>query len=334
MGKGKQVIAISFSDLHNNNWKKFNQGGNRTDSHLLVLGEIFKAGIDLNVPILFCGDWVHTPEYIDMDLAIKLAEFYDKYSNELKLKVIGINGNHDLPKPNTYQERTKGYLHTLDLQYHWMRCIDFKSVSFDSVEIHGIPYLDHNVGLSKAISDIKLSKTKRNILLLHTDYAGARDTNGKEIYSTSIQNINPIKLRKFDLVLCGHIHKHQKLGNNIYMVGAPLQQRFTDEGNKMGYVEIYSDLTVKFKEITGSPVFRTLSGTNEQVELGDNEYYRYVSKVGGSRNGNIQGHTGKKGRAPSKKKIFRKYFREVGVKDKDKIRAFNQVMREAEDDQV
>ena len=45
--------------------------------------------------------------------------------------------------------------------------------------------------------------------MLHTDYPGARDTDGREI--GSVENLNVNTLNKFDLVLCGHIHKPLKI---------------------------------------------------------------------------------------------------------------------------
>lgn len=321
--RGK-LLAISFSDLHLHNWTKFNAGGTRTDSSLSVLKMIFSLGIKHNVPILFSGDWLHTKESINMELAIKLAEFYDMYSNELKLHVYGINGNHDFPFVNTYEKQSKGYLHTL-LPYPWIKCIDFQSWKVsDKLMVHGIPYLDNNVGLKNAIKSIKLDKTRKNILLLHTDYDGAKDTNGRIIGST--ENLDRTLLRKFDLVLCGHIHKHQKLSKNVYMVGAPYQQRFTDEGNEMGYLKIYEDLSVKFVPIKNMPRFITLLDETEIPD--DGNFYQLLKTEKQISKSPGEGRHFK--RSNSKIKMAKEYLRVRSIEDPGKKRALLNIFRKVE----
>ena len=86
-------------------------------------------------------------------------------------------------------------------------------------ECSSIPYIDHNVGLSEYLKNIKLDKDADNILMLHTDYPGAKDTDGREI--DSVENLNLNVLNRFDLIICGHIHKPQRLSKKVYMIGAP-----------------------------------------------------------------------------------------------------------------
>lgn len=40
--------------------------------------------------------------------------------------------------------------------------------------VYGVPYIDNNVGLSEYLKKLELDKSKKNILLLHTDYPGAK----------------------------------------------------------------------------------------------------------------------------------------------------------------
>lgn len=323
----KKLIAIAFSDLHINQWKKFNKNGTRTMSHFLVLKKIFRKAIKLKVPLLFCGDWVHKPQSIDMELLISASEIYDQFSNEIKLQVYGINGNHDLPKPNSFNNPTKGYLHALQLSTHWMNCMDFKTELFNDFALHGIPYIDHNIDLRRAIKSLKVAKDRPNILMLHTDYYGAKDNDGREIFSTSIENIDKSQFKKFDLVLCGHIHKPQKLGKNFYMVGAPLQQRFTDEGSELGYLKIYRDFSVKYISIPTSPKFIT---SEEIPDDPEGDYYRTLPNID-KINQSITLQAKVKP-SFSKNKMVRQYFREKGIKDKKKKQLLIKLFKESEDD--
>lgn len=324
----KEVIALAFSDIHLNNWTKFNQNGSRTDSHFLILDKIFREAIKQKIPVFFCGDLVHTPETINMELYIKMSKHFDKYSNEPKLQVFGVSGNHEIPNLNTYDQRSDSFLTALDLQYHWFHCMDWKTIQWPTFALHGIPYLDHNIGLKQALKETKVIKGKKNILLLHTDYAGARDTDGREV--GSVENFDRTLLRKFDLVLCGHIHKFQKLEKHVYMVGAPLQQRFTDEGNKMGYLKIYSDTSIEFVHIKGLPKFKTVGSVEEIKE--DGNYYRVLKPKASNDEFSSESKVIQKNY--SKVKAGRRYLRIQGIKDPEKKRLLIEILKKAEEEEV
>ena len=53
----KKPIAIVFSDLHINNWSRFNEDKKRTLEQFRVLSILGKKSKKYNVPILFCGDF-------------------------------------------------------------------------------------------------------------------------------------------------------------------------------------------------------------------------------------------------------------------------------------
>lgn len=322
----KKVIALAFSDIHLNMWSKFNKNGSRTNSHFSILDTLFREGIKQKVPILFCGDMLHTPESINMELYIQMAKFFDKYQNQPRLQVYGITGNHESPNTNTYDNRSDSFLTALDLQYGWFHCIDWKTHQWDTFAIHGIPYLDHNIGLKKALKEIKVVKGKKNILLLHTDYEGAKDTDGREV--ASVENLDRTLLRKFDLVLCGHIHKHQRLEKHVYMVGAPLQQRFTDENAKMGYLEIYEDLSIKFRKIKGLPKFKTVERLEDTKE--DGNYYRVLKSETPDVEPTTEGLVIRKNY--SKTKVGKRYLRIRGIKDKLKKETLLEILRKVEED--
>ena len=325
----KEILAIAFSDLHMNNWKKFNENGARNESHFSVLKLVCRKAIELQVPILFCGDWIHTNETVDMDLLIQSAEVYCEMNawDWGVTKIYAISGNHDLPGPNSYESPRDSYINYLSKLYDWICCIDqLNPVLPNGLSLYGVPYLDNNVGLRRSIKSFKVSKKHKNILMLHTDYAGARDTDDRVI--DSVENLNRAWMKKFDLVLCGHIHLHQKLDNNVLMLGAPLQQRFTDEGTAMGYTEVYTDMTYKFKPISGMPEFITV--TTKEEEKGDGNYYRVIdkSKVKAKSNNHVGVIIHKDF---SKVKVVNRYLRAKGVKDKEKKKVLINVIKKTDD---
>jgi DNA repair exonuclease SbcCD nuclease subunit len=320
MTKAK-AIALVFSDLHLNLWSKFNQDNQRTLEGfrvLLVLSEKAKA---LKVPILFCGDLFHKPESMDQEL---LNIYYQETSKLPKeVEWYGIDGNHDEKKICTYQNQTPGWLKLIGNNL-------FKSLNFDSVNltkditVYGIPYLDGDRGMSEYISSLKLNSKVKNILLLHTTYPGSRDTDGREVEASTNLNIN--LLNKFDLVLCGHIHKPHRLSKKVYMVGAPIQQRRTDMNCKMGYWIVYSDMSMKFCELKGFPKF--IDVENELDIKDDGNYYTLLPQKT-SESSQINHKITKR---LSKKSLARKYLREKGISDKDKKELLIDILKRSDND--
>lgn len=323
-------IAIVFSDLHINLWNKFNEDNKRTLNNFRVLSvikNICKA--NGNIPALFCGDLFHKPENIENEL-LEMVE--DKFSTlNGKFKCYAISGNHDMSHTNTFDKPSPSWVKTFSYYHNWLKCIDFKSEWIsdgkkdNNIRIIGVPYLDHNKGLSEYLKDISIDSKDVNILMLHTDYPGAKDTDDREI--GSVENLNLNILNRFDLVLCGHIHKPQRLSKKVYMIGAPLQQRRTDRNCKLGYWELYPDLSMKFKELNGMfPKFIDVESEDEIKD--DGNYYTVIPK----KEENINKSTTKIHRNLSKDKLARQYLKENGIKDKEKSRLLKRVLKEADND--
>lgn len=194
-----------------------------------------------------------------------------------------------------------------------MICVDgnrYKHASYGDYHIYGVPYIDNNVGLSEYLKKLKLDKNVKNILLLHTDYPGARDTDGREV--DSVENLNVNTLNKFDLVLCGHIHKPQRLSKKVYMIGAPNHQRRTDRGCKLGYWEIYSDLSMKFIPLKEFPKFIDVEKEDDIKD--DGNYYTVIPPKASNPVNNKHKIT----KQLSKKTLAKRYLKEKGIKDEVK----------------
>ena len=264
-------IAIIFSDLHLNMWSKFNEGNARTLNHFKVLSCVRDVCIKHNIPALFCGDFFHKADSLSIELLELMDEQFRDYDFPLdNFKVLSISGNHEIKLVNTIKSPKYSLVKYLSNRYHWFTCIDFLSVPISSnVMVHGVPYIDRNIGLSEYLKNIEFEDGYKNILLLHTDYPGAKETDGREV--GSVENLNINTINRFDLVLCGHIHKPQRLSKKVYMIGAPLQQRRTDAKCKLGYWKLYPDLSVKFVELEDFPKFIDVESSDEIKD--DGNYY-------------------------------------------------------------
>jgi DNA repair exonuclease SbcCD nuclease subunit len=317
-------IAIIFSDLHMNIWSKFNEGNARTLNHFKVLSCVRDICIKHHIPALFFGDFFHKAD----GLSIELLELMDEHLSNFdfpidQFRVLSISGNHDLKLVNTIKSPKYSLVKYLSNRYSWFNCIDFMSVPISSnVMVHGVPYIDHNIGLTEYLKNLEFTEGYKNILLLHTDYPGAKDTDGREI--DSVENLNINTLNRFDLVLCGHIHKPQRLSKKVYMIGAPLQQRRTDAKCKLGYWKLYPDLTLKFIELEGFPKFIDVESSDEIKE--DGNYYTVLPKntrVQVNAEHNIT-------KQLSKKSLAKQYMKERGISDKKKKKLLIDILNKAE----
>lgn len=320
----KRVIGIAFSDLHIGEYAKFNQGNKRTLNHIRVLFLIKDLCIKYKCPAFFCGDFLHKPEYITSSLDSCIIENFRKLDKG-KFKIYGISGNHDMNDTNTIEKPSVSHWGNLCNRYDFLQNLDFSSKDFGDFIVHGIPYIDHNKGLDTYIKDLVNKYQGKNlILLLHTDYPGARDTDNTEV--GTVENLNINILSKVKLTLIGHIHKPQRLGRKVYMIGAPLQQRRTDKNCNLGYWKIFDDFTTKFVPFTEFPRFIDVEDESEVKE--DGNYYTVVGKIKKEEPENQVRIT----RQMSKKRVVSRYLRNKGIKDKNKKDLLIQLLKEVGDD--
>lgn len=325
----KKVVGIVFSDLHINLWNKFNQENKRTLNHFRVLFLIKSLCMKYGCPALFCGDLFHKPEYMENEMLEKVMDVFDELDWD-NWKMYTISGNHDMSKSNTKENQSPSWIKTLSRRYEFLESIDFNSVVVNNdFAVHGVPYLDHNKGLNDYVKNIEIIKGRKdldipNILLLHTDYPGARDTDGVEV--GSVENLNVNIVSRFDLVLIGHIHKPQRLSKKVYMVGAPLQQRRTDKNCDLGYWKLYSDMSMKFIPFEEFPKF--IDVEKEEDIKDDGNYYTVISKQVEE----LDNTTNKITRNLSKKRLVSRYLRKKGIKDPKKKSLLIDIIKEVEDD--
>lgn len=329
MKGSKKLIAIAFSDLHLNIWANFNEHHKRTMNGFKVLDKIAGICSKEQVPALFCGDLFHKAESLDQELALYMREWLDKVTKKNPdFKIFAIEGNHDLFKVNSFDNLQKGWVSMFSSTLSQkspivilgpdtpFACID------ENIFVLGIPYIDHNKDLGKALKNVNFIPGAKHILLLHTDYPGAKDTDGRVVDSS--ENINMNMLNRFDLVLCGHIHKPQRLGKKIYMIGAPMHQRRTDRNCDMGYWKVYDDLSMKFVPMTEFPRFIDVE-SSDQVKDDGNYYTVIAPKVTVKQE--VQHNITKK---LSKRRLAKKYLKYKGIEDEGKEKLLVKILKDSE----
>lgn len=313
-------IAVIFSDLHLGEYTRFNKDNKRVLNHFKVLFKIRKICLKYDIPSIFCGDLFHKPEVQSNEFFELVVKQFDKLDKK-DWSMYCISGNHDMSKRNTKEVQSPSWVKSYSYQYNFIKCIDWSTHSFRSCfSISGIPYLDSNLNINQHIKELSDKKLSNHILLLHTDYPGARDTDGTEV--GDVQNLNINLLTPFRLTLIGHIHKPQRLGKKVYMVGAPLQQRRTDSKCELGYWLLYEDFSMDFNTFD----FPRFIDVDKEGDIKDDgNYYTLISKEPIE---SVATHAIKKD--TSKRKLVRNYMKATGNTDKSKKQLLIDLLKRAD----
>lgn len=312
-------IAIAFSDLHVNLWKKHSIKGSRTILIWGILKKIAKRAQKLGIPVLHSGDLFHNPKSIENGL---LRDFIFTYSDTFEkygVNFYSISGNHDMSEKNTPEYKSPSYIDSFDKVFPTFKSLDFSSDWLGpQVKVHGIPYINGNVGFNKEVKHIikSLIPNTFNILMIHTDLPQATDAFGHEI--KEVQNINIKLFQAFDLVINGHIHKPQKLYKNAYILGSPYQQTRSEKGTELGYWLIYANHKPKFVPLN-LPKFIDIEEGKEIPD--DGNFYTIIPKP---RETFI---SGKKYDAKIDRiKLAKKYIKHTEVKEFEKAKALIKIL--------
>lgn len=315
MGK---IIALASGDWHFHDWKQFNETQERTQVTINFIFDLFTRAEKLKVPIWFTGDLFHTPKGLTTRTICTFNSMMNKFDSQFNIDVEGISGNHDIDKGlSLFQAAADAFPDIF-------KCIDNDFIDYEGFTLYGIPFLRRNIGLVDKIETMSLRISGKKVLLLHTELYGAPDPSGYEPTPQNLpRNLNAL-FKDFDLVLAGHIHKYAKVGKNIHMVGAPNQQRKSDTGCEMGYLEIYDDLSVK-QVFYDAPGFRYYKEGEEHEDT--NDFWIEIPKPK-----KIQKQSEAEFR-PNMNKIImaKRYAKETGVKSPKKINALINVLSQTDD---
>lgn len=326
---GKRLIAIAYSDHHIGEFKQFDKEGSRLRNSLDVWRIISYVAKQKKVPVLFAGDLFETAKMMPNSVFESTLNSYMENIDRRGVDFYAIDGNHDQSESNTITHRSPNYLKgfkVFDTFHH----LEYEGIERSNFKVFGIPYLKRNEGFVKIVGKLskKVVKGKPNILLIHTDLPSVPYPNGMtpDNIPGMPRRLNKL-FKKFDLVLCGHIHKKKKVASNIIMLGAPQQQSAEETGLRMGYWEVYDDNSVKFKHLDMYPKFEYLM---EGKELPDKfNYYTIIPKPPKKSKEKDKQVKEKFNSSISNKNLVKNYLGEIGVTNKAKKRLLIRILDEA-----
>lgn len=172
--------------------------------------------------IIIGGDLMHYHERIFTQALNKTLSFIKELSVFAPIDILV--GNHDMI--NNQQFLTSN---------HWMNVLsDIKNVSiiekpvirwFGNFSILLCPYV-YPGRFIEALETVDIDWRDRNIIFAHQEFKGCK--------MGSIVSIDGDDWKKqYPQIISGHIHDNQKIGDNIYYPGAPLQHAFGDTNKRV-----------------------------------------------------------------------------------------------------
>jgi len=195
---------IATSDVHGNlkNLVPFRQ----------VLELALQQAMDKGCPLYIGGDLNDTKASLRSEFVAIIVDLFTRYSSVNKYILIG---NHDLNNHHNHLDHSLEFMKSLSNT----EVIDSPRLIME--DWYAIPYRHTNKEILAELDIAKKEGHKK--LLIHQGIMGAKQSD----YVVDESSITPEDLIDFDLVLTGHYHTHQTVGNATYF-GSPFTVSFAE----------------------------------------------------------------------------------------------------------
>lgn len=280
--------AVAFSDLHVNDYRRFNVGTTRLGHCLQALQDVVTYARNRNTRyVLFSGDLYDTPKQLLTTVVnATVAAFTDIFRENPDLLFLAISGNHDQGSKSLWgQPCITALEHLATLFPANFKLLDntchVLPVGADApldVTVHGIPYYEFPAHFDQALDaavmradqvDEELGSKGLHYLLIHQT-----PDLGTEVIAPDFANDDPRFLR-FKYVFCGHIHLRAQITKNLVLVGSPLHRDAADEGQEKGFLSLDLASAKGWRLVSTKgryPEFRTLPYGQAPTEEEQGQY--------------------------------------------------------------
>lgn len=193
--------------------------------------------------LIILGDWFDNRQSLDifvMNESIKIVHELSKI-----LPVHFLTGNHDIYKKVDTDINSLISFYFIDNVFIYEKPT---ILSNNKTKLLLVPWVG-----DKEKEESIVNENQADYVFMHTDLAGFKFDNGREISNgIKIDNTNIKKL------FSGHIHKRQELDKNIY-IGSPYHTKRSDIGNTKGaYIIDTNTNKLYFIENNYSPIFQKI----------------------------------------------------------------------------
>lgn len=239
--------------------------------------------------VLIAGDVYDKP--IPPAEAVSLFDSFLTALAQRKKPVFLISGNHDSAERLAFGAKlfAQSSIYVSEVYQGARDGVELKD-SYGSVVIHLLPFVkpatvrhaypeaeigSYQDAVAYAISQMKIDRTKRNVLLSHQFVTGAARCESEEVSVGGLDQVDASIYRDFDYVALGHIHSPQNLGENLRYCGTPLKYSFSEAKHQKSVtvVELKEKGTMEISSVPLKPLrdLREIHGS--YLELTKRENY-------------------------------------------------------------
>lgn len=242
---------LIFSDLHLHEWQYGSKLVNGVNSRLLdlkyCLSKIALTCERENISIvLFGGDLFHVNNKIS-PAVLKIA--YQGFSRIREVApIVALVGNHDM-----YTNDGSTHLS------HWLNGIGVDVVDRSTANVYhtdkyGIPITAQSYFKEPDKVKFVTEFAKEGILLLH------QGVNGVPLASGWVPNdvLTPEMIHPDVQCFTGHYHQHNKVSDNLTVIGSTTQQTWADVGDDRGWIIYDTETKEQVFVNSGAPRFKKI----------------------------------------------------------------------------
>ena len=231
---------IHLSDLHIG--KRVNEFS-MYDDQCYILKQIIKI-IDDEKPdaVLIAGDVYD--KSIPSSEAVTLFDDFLYMLSKRDLQTFVISGNHDSPERLSFASRLieQSGIHISQVYNGEIKPFTMHD-EYGEVKIYMLPFIkpanvrrffdeeitSYTDAVDRAITEMNIDTTKRNVIVTHQFVTGALRTESEEISVGGSDNVSASVFNDFDYVALGHIHRAQNCTTErIRYCGTPLKYSFSE----------------------------------------------------------------------------------------------------------
>lgn len=255
------------ADLHAHNYAKYShiaESGlnSRLDWILREFDEIIDICVQRQVhALVIAGDLFHSRKAIDITV---LEAVYKRIKSVKDFPMFIVAGNHDVSESSVKSVSIRVLSKLLTV------VTKPKIISVLNKSVGLIPWTESAKAVAKALDTFKESNVQHVVghLALRSGVVGEHE------YIME-GGIEPSVFRDFQWVALGHYHKHQKVGDNIYYVGSPLQHTWGESGDDKGFM-IFGGAQPEFIDLVDFPRFVKVTSKKEAKQVRSIDYVKVI----------------------------------------------------------
>ena len=260
---------VAYSDLHAHPFKGgqiISEGRNsRVDDAVAVINQVYDHATLLEDPVvLFGGDLFDRRKSLDVDTFNRIHATIMDRSMET-CRTIMIPGNHD-------QANKSGSIHALE-RFNASYCTVVSEPRWlnvgDGIGVFAAPYVDDGEDIAASVA-VGLSErpewAESAVLLMHYGVQGAKVGPADYVLPCELE-LPMLHPDQWNLMLSGHYHMGQQLGDRFHYIGSAMQHRWDDVGDTKSFMVIDPEDWSIERVATNAPQFLVITGKTKDYDV-------------------------------------------------------------------